>query len=85
MIIKYLFGIFLKIKIFKKLSIINKKEIDNFISFFIDEKNGLIKKSSNERFDKVFIDVLYNSGLINKILEKTHAQEILGRIMCLLM
>ncbi|MSU25697.1 MAG: ATP-dependent helicase [Candidatus Levybacteria bacterium] len=68
---------------FKKLSIINKKEIDNFISFFIDEKNGLIKKSSNERFDKVFIDVLYNSGLINKILEKTHAQEILGRIMCL--
>ncbi len=58
----------------------SKKEIENFVSLFTDAKTGLIKEAANARFDKVFVETLNRSGLMERILEKPHAQEILSRI-----
>lgn len=68
-------------KLLKKLSLKSRKEINNFVSLFTDEKKGLIKISSNERLDKIFVETLGRSGLLEKIIEKTHSQEILSRVM----
>lgn len=57
-----------------------QKEINDFVTLFNDKDTGLIKEAANERFDKVFVDTLNRTGLLQKILEKSHAQEILNRI-----
>lgn len=67
-------------KLLKELKIVSINKIAGFVKFFVDEEEGLIKKASNERFDKVFVDALNKSGLLQKILQKGHSQEILSRI-----
>lgn len=63
-----------------ELEVTSRKEIEGFVSLFVDEEKGLIKKASNERFDKVFVDTLNQSGLLQRILQKGHSQEILSRV-----
>lgn len=62
-----------------KLTLKNGKEIARFVDIFINGKNGFVKKASNERFDRLFVDVLNDTGLMKSILEKSHAQEILSK------
>lgn len=67
-------------ELLKELEVLSNKEIAEFVKLFVDEEKGLIKKASNERFDKVFVDTLNQSGLLQKILQKGHSQEILARV-----
>jgi DNA helicase-2/ATP-dependent DNA helicase PcrA len=62
-----------------KLKLANGKEISLFVDLFVNRKNGFIKKAVNDRFDRLFVDVLNNSGLMKSVLSKPHAQEILTR------
>ncbi len=55
------------------------KSIDKFVDLF-NGKKGFLEKAANTRLDEVFVDVLNRSGLLSKILEKPHAQEVLQRI-----
>lgn len=66
-------------EILKELEIVNREAIEHFVELFMGE-DGFVKKSENERFDILFVDVLNMSGLMNVILAKPHGQEILLRI-----
>jgi DNA helicase-2/ATP-dependent DNA helicase PcrA len=67
------------VKQLENLGIKNLVPIQEFIELF-NGKDGFIKKANNSRLDEVFVEVLNKSGLLKKILEKPHAQEILQRI-----
>ena len=62
-----------------RLDLKNGKAIVSFVDIFVNKKNGFIKKAVNERFDRLFVDVLNKTGLMKSILRKPHAQEILAR------
>lgn len=66
----------------KKLESLNPENIDTIKKFveLFNNKDGFIKKANNARLDDVFVEVLNKSGLLSKILEKPHAQEILQRV-----
>ncbi len=66
----------------KKLEGLKVKDIDaikKFIELF-NGKGGFIELANNKRLDEVFVEVLNKSGLLSKILERPHAQEILMRL-----
>ena len=63
----------------KEIGVENLKPIQNFVELFMG-KEGFIKKSVNDRFDVVFVDVLNRSGLMKNIIKKPNGQEILMRI-----
>ncbi|RJQ36041.1 ATP-dependent helicase [Candidatus Microgenomates bacterium] len=67
-------------KMLDELSLKSKKEIKNFADLFANQEKGLIKKTMNKRLDGIFVETLNRSGLMKRILEKQHGQEILNRI-----
>ncbi len=67
----------------QKLDALNLKDasaIKRFVNLYTDKKKGFIKLASNNRLDEVFVEVLNKSGLLKRILEKPHVQEILARL-----
>lgn len=63
----------------ESLNITDTKPIHKFVELF-NGKGGFIQIANNNRLDEVFVDVLNKSGLLSRILEKAHAQEILLRL-----
>jgi len=76
---KSIWEILLNEKIKKELNLKSKNTIDKFVKLFMDRDDGFVKLSRNSRFDKVFVEVLNKSGLMEQILQKKHTQEILSR------
>lgn len=66
-------------KMLDDLKLNDKNSVKRFVNLYTDKKNGFIKLSNNSRLDEVFVTVLNESGLLKRILEKPHAQEILSR------
>ena len=66
--------------ILSELKISNLNKVESFIQFFTDKNDGFISKSENIRMDELFVEVLQKSGLLNKILTKPNAQDILSKI-----
>lgn len=63
----------------KNIGVKNMEAINKFVSLF-NGKDGFVSIANNNRLDEVFVEVLNRSGLISKILQKPHAQEILQRV-----
>lgn len=63
----------------EEIGVENTGSIKKFVALF-DDKEGFIKTANNNRLDEVFVEILNKSGLLAKILEKPHAQEILQRV-----
>ncbi len=68
------------IRMLESLGLEDPNSIKRFVNLYADKKKGFLKIASNSRLDEVFVEVMNNSGLLVKILEKPHAQEILGKL-----
>jgi len=67
-------------KTLDSLDLHDASAIKRFVNLYMDKDKGFTKLANNNRLDDVFIEVLNKSGLLKKILEKPHAQEILTRL-----
>lgn len=60
-------------------SFINRDALNSFINLFTDKDTGFISIAKNERFDRVFVNVLNDSGLLQEVLANEYSQEVLAK------